>query len=814
MRGDTTKDNEVEAVDEHGESAAATEAATGERRSSIGALQNMFKRVSQSPFQSQYTTLVSSTSDSSGSSMNDSRNKQDDQFLIDLAAAATDVTDKQQLNVGQSEGQEALHLNPQNGVNGGLARSNPFYTHYSESGHAMEDKGRKTSEAVNLDSIFVPPPEFQSSPLDLQPEKSTGNGAEFSNLPKDLFQNIAPNRVQGPFETPTLSQNASANDHFHDSILNSADIFKPLPAQRQDKGLNLFQAAKGDDLFHATRAIDANLCKKPPSVCVDPFESPANKEEDLFRSSQPNAVNPSPLSEEADWIRSVPNKNGELFHIRENKQDLFGMSSFKENLDVFSPSSTNSVDPFPSPIARDLFQNVSSLEDPFGTTPSRTSDPFQDASPWTPDIFQPLPSKTNSMDVFGMSSSNTAPKAVYSTPSVSSPSDLKLDMLSSPDLFKATATKVPPAVKPKPSFRQHDIILTTPQGTQHDVLQPSSFSRARNLSMTPRQSAAEKTKVSNFKRPPKPLPRTRPPRTVQTPLTENPLKPKRPPQPTNPTETTDKPEKPERPPPPTNPVELEPIAPKTSPKPAFGPFSKPTSLETQEFGKENFAVFEDVLLTGQERCIEDWPEDSPQLDPDFKPTGTFRLRRESMRLDTEGGSVEDLDGFGSNFKKRDKKFRVSLLSRRSSKEKISDERRSSTLPTLGKSPKEYLSETMSQSTEENEYWEQMDYKKKNLKTKVNKLLRRASTTSSVLEEKHMNGYSPQDLKAEESNKQRVSKKDSIVRRWSEGTVLDDVTGEEEERRRGKMRKKRRRTMRWWRSGEPGTKRLTATDLSF
>ncbi|KAI4808125.1 hypothetical protein KUCAC02_000194 [Chaenocephalus aceratus] len=761
MRGDATKDNEMDAADEHGGSA---EAATGERRSSIEMLQNMLKRVSQNPFQSQYS---------------------DDQFLIDLAAAA-DVTDKQQLNIGRSLVQETPHLNPQNGVSGGLARSNPFYTNDLGSGPAMEDERRKTSEAVNLEAIFVPPPEFQSSPLDLQPERSTENGTEFSELPKDLFQTVAPNRVQSHFQTPTSAQNASANDHFLDKTLNLPDIFKPVPSETRDEGVDLFQAAKGDDLFHATCKSEVNLFKKPSSVFEDPFESPTNREEDLFQSSQPNIANPPPLTEEADLIRAVLDRNGERFHIGENKQDsfmkedLFGMSSFKENLDVFSPSSTNSVDPFPSPITRDLFQDGSSLEDPFGTTPVRSNDPFQDVSPWTPDIFQPLPSKTNSMDVFGMTFSNTAPKAVDSTSSVSSPSDMKLDMLSSPDLFKTTAIKAPPpAVMPKPSIRQHGIILTTPQGSTHDILQPSPFSRARNLSMTPSQSAAEKTHVSNFKRPPKPLPRARPPRTEKTPLAVKLPKPERPPPPTNHIETTDKPEKPERPPAPANPIAPEAIVPKTSPKPAFRPLSKPTLEETKEFEKENFSVFEDILLMGQERCIEDWPEDSPQLNPQFRPSGTLRLRRESMRikLDSEGGSAEDLDGFG--VKKKAKKFRLSILSRRSSK--ISEERRSSTLPTLRRSSKEYSSET-NMSTEENEDSEQygMDCKKKNVKTKVNKLLRRASANSSVLEGKQMNGHLPQDLKAEQIRRQRVSKKESTVRRWSEGTALDGVTGEEEE----------------------------------
>ncbi|XP_070785888.1 uncharacterized protein [Enoplosus armatus] len=780
MTGDAATENEADG-------AAEGAAASGERRPSIVKLQSMLKKVSQSPFHSQYKTLVSSTSDSNGSSANEPHNKQE--FLSALSAAATDVTDDHQLLLGQNglltEDNHRLPAVAQNGVNGGLASMNPFYAHSLESsskGHVMEDVGRKTSE-VNLDAIFVPPPEFQSSPLDLQ------NEAGFFEPQKDPFQVLSPNRTQGLFQASALAQNTSANGHFDDVSLNSPDLFKPNPAQTQnlfetlqlkssdrfkDEEANLFQAAKGEDLFHAEGTREVNLFDKSPSIFVDPFKSPSNKEDDLFRSPQPMMANPFNTSStnEADLFQPVPTKSGELFTSNNQdpstKEDPFGMS-FKERLDIFSSSSTNTVDPFPSPIARDLFQSVSSLDDPFGTTPSKQHNPFQDVSNGTPfGIFQSLPSKTNS-NIFEITSCNAASKATYSTPSLSSPSEMKVDMLSSPDLFKAPPSESHPVVQPKTSDRPHDIVLTTPQGTKHDILQPSPFSRARNLSLSPRQSPAEMTHVQTFKRPPKPLPRTRPPRA-------------------------EKPPRPEKPPTPANPNEPEPTVPKTFPKPAFRPLpkpvlhSKPKPMEVKPMDPENYAVFEDVLLIGQEKCVEDWPEDSPELNPNFKPSGTLRLRRESLKMkaDSDGGSGEDQDGSGSHGKKKDRKF-MSLLSRRGSKEKFADdtkEGRSRTLPTPRKSSKEYFSD-FHMSTGEKEDWEQsgMDYKKP-LKTKVNQLLRRASTTSSMPEGKHPNGHLPQASKDDDNNKKSNNKKNSIIRRWSEGTVLDGSTGEEEEEEGG------------------------------
>ncbi|XP_008303407.1 uncharacterized protein LOC103375002 isoform X2 [Stegastes partitus] len=747
MRGDAAAEAGVE-EDEHGHIKAPADTASGERRPSVVTLQNMLKKVSQSPFHNQH--------------------KDGEQ-----AAAAPDVTDKQPF--GQNGVQEQLNFSLRNGSNGGLARTNPFYAYYLESGSqspVTDDAGGKTSGEVNLDAIFVPPPEFQGSPQE--------NGATVSEPQDHLYRTH--NLKQDLFQTSTLGQNTAANGHFHDVTLTSPDLFKTTESQNFSKTLQsrnsdllkgeveeLFQAAKGEDLLQTASAKD--IFDESTNNLVDPFGSPLNKEDDLFRSPQPTAANPfyTSTNKEADFFEAVPSKGAELF--QENKpdtstteKDIFGRF-LKENLDL-SSSSTNTAEPFPSPVTKNLFQDLSSLD---GTTPAKQFDPFLEVSSGTPDIFLPLPPKTNSEDMFKTTPNNTS--------SLNSPSDVKLDALSSPDLFKKTPPRPPPPVPPKPFHKPQEIVLTTPQGTKQEILQATPFSQAGDVSVSPGQSPPEMNHVHTFKRPPRPLPRTRPPRP-------------------------EKPPKPERPPQPVIPIEPEPSVLKTPPKPVFRPLQKPVIRrkpkppEMKPVDPEHYVVFEDILLIGQERCVEDWPEDSPELNPDFKPSGKFRLRRESLKIkaDSDGGSGEDQDG--SN-KKKDKKFRMSLLSRRGSKDKFPDdtkEGRSRTLPIPRKSSKDYFSDVhVSGGENEDEERHSLDYKKKQLKTKVNQLLRRASTASTVFEGKHVNGHSPHESKDGDINKKSSGKKHSI-RRWSEGTALDDSTGEEEAGGEGQHEEKTKKKM--------------------
>ncbi|CAJ1085936.1 protein piccolo isoform X2 [Xyrichtys novacula] len=679
MRGDTATENEV---DENGEEAAAgADSATGERRPSIVTLQNMLKKVSHSPFQNQYKTLVSSNSESSGSSANESVNKQ-------------------------------------NEVNGGLTRNNPFYSYYLESGgskgHIKEDTGG-TSKEKNLDAVFLPPPEFQSSPLDHQTQRQTvANAAGFSE----------------PQKSNGSTQLASTNGHSHDSRLNSADLFKPTSTMFKNKEVNL-QAATGHDTANGM----GDFSDKSPGLFDNPFNSSPNNK-DTIQSTQPTMANPfySATTSEVDLFQPASTKT----------QELMNQKSSEKIEDVFSPSSAFAVDPFPSPITRNLFQDTSSLDDPFGSTPFKQNDPFQDLSKGTPDIFKPLPPKRVGKD--GLS-------------------DTKMDMLSTPDLFKPMPSDQ--ALDSDSADKPRDILLTTPGGTEHDILQPSPFSRARNLSMSPSQSQAQMAHVQTFKRPPKPLPRTKPLKTEKSPGPEKPPRPEKPPALT----------KPETPVPKTSPK----LSFKGLPKPVIR--RKPKTPENKSVEPDNYVVFEDILLIGQEKCVEDWPEDSPELNPDFKPSGALRLRRESYKLkvESDGGSGEDQDGSGFQGKKKERKHRMSILSRRGSKDKYPDdtvEGKSRTLPVSRRSSKDYLAEGK-MSAEDYEDGEEnwVDYKKRQVKTKVNHLLRRASTNSSVPDGKRMNGFVPQESK---DDKKSVSKKNSIIRRWSDGTVLDGSTGEEEE----------------------------------
>ncbi|XP_026150855.1 nucleolar protein dao-5-like isoform X3 [Mastacembelus armatus] len=791
MKSDRATDNGVEDSG-HGDSSAADNA-SGERRASIVTLQSVLKKVSPSPFHN-YKTLVSSSSDSSGSFVNESQNAQ-------------------------------------NGVNGDLTRTNSLYEYAlasGKNGHVMMNGGKETSEDVDLKAIFVPVPEFQSSPLDRHLKiKTIANSNEICE---------PQNHIQDPFQTSAVSTNTSANGYsFHDVTLNSPDLFRANPdkAQNPSKTLkskdsdlfqgevgDLFQTPKGEVLSSAATANKGNLFDKSPSVFVDPFISPSDKKDDVFWSPQLTVSNPfyTATNGEADLFQAT--------HFKENKSDSSTMFS-KEILGVFSSSSTNAVNPFPCPLKRDLFHELSSLDDPFGTTPSKQYDPFQDVSNGTPDFVQPLSSVSKSEDIFAVTPKNAASKGSYAKLPLNSPSEVKLDMLSPQDLFSPVPSESLQAVQPESFHRPQDIVLTTPEGTKHDILEPCPFSRSRNLAMPHSHSPAGLSHVLTIRRPPKPLPRTRPPKpesSSPSPGSSSPRlgssspkpgskpgssspkpgssspklgskprlsspKPETSPKPWSSSPrpgTSPKPETSPRPgmspkpgmsPSPAKPIGLQPAVLKTSPKPALRKLPKPLfgykskTPESKPVDADDYVVFEDILLLGQEMCVEDWPEDSPELSPGFKPAGKLRLRRESLmgKADSDGGSGEEQDLSGSQSKKKER--RLSLLSRRGSKDKFPDntkDRKSQTQPTVRKSSKEYSETYMSGENEDGEQ-NGIDYKKKTQKH------RRASIATSEPEAKHMNGHLHEDGTSKKSGK-----KNSITRQWSEGTVLDDITGEDED----------------------------------
>ncbi|XP_007545022.2 COPII coat assembly protein sec16-like, partial [Poecilia formosa] len=586
----------------------------------------------------------------------------------------------------QNEVQEDFPSSLQNENSADLITENPFYPYYKES--TSNTNGMEASVQAD-DSISVPTMKFLGSPQELgYGIKATENGAMLSehlNVP----QRYDPKDEL--FRLSSLRLNDTANGDFHD-LVQTQKFSKPI--QRN-----------GSDIV----TDDVNAL----------FGS-SNKGKDLSRSPQAVAPNPfyKTLASEADLF----SRNGEdLFQVndtQDNAPNTDDNKSFKEGFDVFSLP-TNPVDPFPSPLPRNLF-NVPSLDDPFGPTPSKT---------------------------------------MSSSPLTNRPSEFKLDTPESTGLVKKTPPKVPPAVPRKPQIKPRDL-FTTPQGSKEKFLEPTSFSQASSLSSSPSISPADITHVQTFKRPPRPVPRTRRPKA-------------------------EKPPAPERPPPPAHSTKLEPEVPeahtakpeppKPPPKPVLKPLPKPVlphkpkKPESKPLEPENF-VFEDVLLIGQEHCVEDWPEDSPELDPDFKPSGTFKLRRESMKakMESDGGSSEDPDGTFGYVKKKDRKLRMSLLSRRSSKDKYSDdsmEGKSNMLPSRQKTPKEFGSNDYISTGDDEDHYS-LDYKKKSTKAKVSHLFRRASDASSTYNDKH----SPSK---DGDHKKSSKRQNTIVRRQSADSVLDE-----------------------------------------
>ncbi|XP_054914703.1 uncharacterized protein si:cabz01007807.1 [Poeciliopsis prolifica] len=566
--------------------------------------------------------------------------------------------------------QEDFPSSFQNEDSADLIKANPFYAYSKDS--TSNSNGTEASIQAD-DPNSVPTTKFLSLPQELgygiKAKENNAKLSEHLNVPQRYDPK---DELFGP---SSLRLNATANGDFQELV--------------QTQRFSEHRQRNGSEIV--TNDVDALFGLSNKAVVPNPFyKTLASEAADLFSRN-----------------------NEELFQANGTQDQTPSASndnSLKKGFDIFS-SPTNPVDPFPSPLPRNLF-NAPGLDDPFGPTPSKT---------------------------------------ISSTPLTNRPSELKLNTPVSTGLVK----KTPPKVPRKPSSKPKDL-LTMPQGSKEEFLEPTFFSQATSLSSSPSISPADLTHVQTFKRPPRPVPRTRRPKA------EKPPTPERPPPPAHATKL--EPEVPEA-------HVAEPELPKPLPKPV--PPYKPKKTESKPLEPESFAVFEDVLLIGQEHCVEDWPEDSPELDPDFKPSGTFKLRRESMKakMESDGGSSEDPDGTFGYVKKKDRKLRMSLLSRRGSKDKYSDDAtggKSNTLPSRRKTPKDFgSSDHISTGDDEDHY--SLDYKKKSSKTKVNHLFRRASLGSSPYDDKNMNGHSP--LK-DGDNKKSSKRKNSIVRRQSADSVLD------------------------------------------
>lgn len=333
--------------------------------------------------------------------------------------------------------------------------------------HVMEDDGRTSSGAENGGDIHLPPPDYDDTSLNSD-SRIVENGGKVSE-PFNVSEAYKHN--ENPFQTNNTDQRATAHDLLHDITLKSPETISrdTMSTQNLSKpwhgnGSNALKDG-GGKYFHTTKRQNTDGPEEVQSlqtVASISFYHSKAAEADLLQAGSSKSDKPS-------------------YDTLDKKRDIF--DPFKIHLDPFSTSSVTSVDPFPSPLSRNLF-NTSSLDDPFSPSPSMQTDHFKDVSNVTSDIFQTqfLEAKETS-------------KSMFSTPLINSPSDVNFSTPASTDLKKPP--KPLPPYRPKRSNTQTELVLMTPQGSQQDLLQSTLFSESNSLSASPSLSPVDVPPVRN-----------------------------------------------------------------------------------------------------------------------------------------------------------------------------------------------------------------------------------------------------------------------------------------------------------------------------
>ncbi|KAJ8007550.1 hypothetical protein DPEC_G00095210 [Dallia pectoralis] len=687
---------------------ADTEGFSGERRPSVVRLQGMLKKVSQSPFNKCYKTNVSSTPESRDSSFNEIHVKQ---ITLPFDLQITPPFDPQDLgDVGadpKNQDVEVLH-------------------------------------DLSLAAIVTPPLEFQNSQQDFKPDQQQADDylpstlfkqethtlkTESKGLSTDLFTAntyahlTRSSKSRDIFEIPDVSQKTprkgdpqfqapptnggdqfqapptNGGDQCHAQAFKKDDLFQDPHTQRSDllrapytKGGDLFTASptNGNDLLRAPYTKGGDLFTASPTNSTDLLRAPYTKGGDLFTGSPTNSTDllrapytkggdlftASPTNS-TDLFNSLSTQGGDLFsdHTAEldhlfsvpvTRRDVFFKSPITRGDDLFAPSLTNQ---------QHLFHSTPlETPNPFQATPSGSHDPFQTPSVVTSDIFQ-QPSRSG--DMFQSSSNDIFPNASFvagseqSTPFFPTLSGQNADVFSGSDfqktaeLFNASLSNANFSNVVTPSDKHCDIILTTPLGSEFEVAPATPTAHLNGTlqatALSHLQNGSVQMRTAN--RPPKPTPRKIQPKLLSQ------------------TEAV-------------------------QPAPKLAQRTSQLKNLTQDNQSEQLidsAVYEDILFTGQERCVEDWPEDSPEHDPEWKPSGKLRLRRESMliKASTNGDFADEEYGIGKYDKSKRKTFKMSFLSRRGSKNASADNLKDRDDSALRRRSEEKSSE--SKDTEDNRF---------------------------------------------------------------------------------------------------------------
>lgn len=276
-----------------------------------------------------------------------------------------------------------------------------------------------------------PVPVFAPPPLDHQTENQTAANVVDLSAPQRDLFQPLPSNLV------MATQQTPADSH--NVSLNSPDFLERASAGAENSSKSAVQFRDGG--VRSSNPFDA-----PPQICANPFTSPSGQDGPL-PSPHPVVTNPfckAAASEAA--IEQVP----------PIKEDLFS-TSLQTAEDIFSLLSTHTPEPFPRTVTRDLLRDFSGSEEPSSHTRSSRYNPFPAVPNATPDIFKSPP--------------EDVPSRSHPSPTLSSPPESSdVDTL------------------PK-------VVLATPQGSKHSIVQVTPLIQARSFSASSEQSSPELARV-------------------------------------------------------------------------------------------------------------------------------------------------------------------------------------------------------------------------------------------------------------------------------------------------------------------------------
>ncbi|KAL7855396.1 hypothetical protein AOLI_G00190000 [Acnodon oligacanthus] len=479
------------------------------------------------------------------------------------------------------------------------------------------------------------------NPFSTPNKDSTVNGVgKESNTQPNVQDLFSRSRQRNGWSWPPSSSAETLEPSKGDFLQNDWAVFPPPASSQETKATDMFQAA-------------------PPSWLSDlPRTSPSNQKADVFQPFGSEEENP------VSWRPLGTNESEELTEPSNERDYLLEYILANQKNEDFQPA--------PSPTIEtdgpDLSQNASRFFFP----PVANEDLFQ-----TPDIFSGTPTSASN-DTFQPPLFSLDNRIFQSTPT---PTSVKADINAFDPLSDDYVANDDPF---KPQESQFDKLFATPVGT-------SDGTSTELMTGTFEDTSPVISPVNGLmfrRRLPKPSPRRfhkNSNQDVDHHSSSNPAVV-----------------------PPTSalahfgtpriPLTSIHAPPTSAPAPPPPVLQARTSVQNKTPAEEeaNNQVYEDVLLIGQERCVEDWPEDSPQLSPSWKPAGKLRLRRDSLKIAavSEAALTSETLGKKHGKGKLSKKLRSSFLSRRGSKD-FGEDLKAAQTATLGRGSKEKTSHGMS-----------------------------------------------------------------------------------------------------------------------